>query len=85
MVPRLDHAEFYLDDKGEKKFRHTRLKSFNLRMKNKLGAKFHGNKIIHPCHFLPHDRAHLNDFGKKTDCHCAKDGKKSVKKELIVA
>ena len=34
-------------------------------MKNKLGAKFYGNKIIHPCHFLPHDRAHLNDFGKK--------------------
>ena len=65
LLPRLDHAEFYLNDKGEKKFRHTRLQSFNLRMKNKLGAKFYGNKIIHPCHFLPHDRAHLNDFGKK--------------------
>ena len=69
----------------EKKSLDIRLQSFNMRVKNKLGAKFYGNKIIPSCHFLPHNRADLNDFGKKNDCHCVKDGKKSVNKELIVA
>ena len=65
LLPRMDHAEYYDDQNGNRCFKHTRLEAFKLRMKNKLGSKFYGKKIIHPCHFSPHDKCHLHELGQR--------------------
>ena len=65
LLPRMDHAEYYDDQNGNRCFKHTRLEAFNLKMKNKLGSKFYGNKLIHPCHFSPNDKCHLHELGQR--------------------
>ena len=64
LLPRMNHAEYYDDKNGNRYFKHTRLEAFNLKMKNKLGSKFYGNKFIHPSHFSPHDKCYLYELGQ---------------------